>query len=186
MKRILLLGSAWTASAAAAVGLGFLAISLVDASASPGGQPVVAALTSGSDDSPSTSAVTATSGAEATSSPAPVPSGQQATEGGTVYGSCDGGVPVVASAPAAGWWLDDSSDPAKIEFQNGTQQIEVRVTCVDGVAQFSVEGPRTDDNGGHGSDDGTTSAPAATTSSTGDDSDGRVGGGHGQDDGVAP
>src|SRR3954447_10889591 len=35
MKRTLTLGAVWTASAAAAVGLGFLAVSLVDASASP-------------------------------------------------------------------------------------------------------------------------------------------------------
>ena len=40
MNRTLLLGTAWTASAGAAVGLGFLAVSLVDASASPTVQPV--------------------------------------------------------------------------------------------------------------------------------------------------
>src|SRR3954471_18839660 len=152
MKRTLLLGSAWTASAAAAVALGFLAISLVDASASDGGQVLPAAATTTADDSPSTA------------TPAPVAAGQQVTDGDTVYGSCDGGLPVVASAPAAGWWLDDSSDPGVVEFQNGTLEVEVRVTCVDGIAQFSVEGPRTGDNGGHGSDDGPASAPAATTS----------------------
>jgi len=179
MKRTLLLGSAWTASAAAAVGLGFLAISLVDASASDG--PVTpAAATS---DAP---------GATSTSGPAAVAAGQQVTDGGTVYGSCDdGGAPLVASAPAAGWWLDDSSDAGEVEFQNGTTRVEVRITCVDGVPRFAVEGPRTDDRGG---DDGpssvpssgtssSTSTPAAPTSSAGDDSDGRVGGGHGSDDG---
>src|SRR4051794_27877757 len=143
MKPALLLGSAWTASAAAAVGLGFLAISLVDASASSDPQPAVAALTT----SVGASSSTAGSGAGSTVSPAPAPAGQQATVGGTVYGSCDGDVPVVASAPAAGWWLDDSNDLGKIEFENGTQQIEVRVTCVSGVAQYSVEGPRQDDSG---------------------------------------
>src|SRR4051794_35159197 len=176
MKRTLLLGSAWTASAAAAVGLGFLAISLVDASASDSGQVSPAAST------------TSAAGSPSTVTPAPVTAGQQVTDGGTVYGSCDGGLPVVASAPAAGWWLDDSSDPGEVEFQNGTLKVEVRVTCVDGVAQFSVEGPRADDSGG-GRGDGTTSAPAAptsSTSSTGDDSDGRVGGGHGADDAVSP
>jgi hypothetical protein len=172
MTRTLLLGSAWTASAAAAVGLGFLAVSLVDASASSGGQPAAAALTT----SPGASPVVSEVSAPAT----PAPAGQQTTAGGTVYGSCDGDVPVVASAPAAGWWLDDSSDPATIEFKNATQHIDVRVTCVGGVAQFSVEGPRSEDSG-HGADDATT-APAATTYSSGDDSDGRVGGGHGSDD----
>ena len=40
MKRTLALGAAWTGSAVAAVGLGFLAVSLVGASASPGTVPV--------------------------------------------------------------------------------------------------------------------------------------------------
>ena len=146
MKRTLLLGSAWTASAAAAVGLGFLAISLVDASASDSGQVLpAAATTSAADDS------------SAPAAPAPA-AGQQVTDGGTVYGSCDGGLPVVASAPAAGWWLDDSSDAGQVEFQNGTPKVEVRVTCVDGVAQFSVEGPRADDSGGGRDDDDSTPA----------------------------
>jgi hypothetical protein len=175
MKRTLLLGSAWTASAAAAVGLGFLAISLVDASASPGGQTLAASVTTES-----------SGGSPSSSSPTDSPvatAGQQVTEGGTVYGSCDGGVPVLASAPAAGWWLDDSSSVGQVEFQNDTLKIEVHVTCVGGVAQFSVEGPRGDDSHGN---DATTSAPAATSHSSGDDSDGRVGGGHGSDDAVAP
>jgi hypothetical protein len=174
MKRTLLLGSAWTVSAAAAVGLGFLAISLIDASASSGEQPVPSALTTSSDGSPTSS--------PSTGSAAPAGPGQQVTAGGTVYGSCAGGVPELASAPVAGWWLDDSSSAGQVEFRNGTQQIEVRVTCVDGVAQFSVEGRRADDGSGR---EGGTSAPVTTTSSSGDDSDGRVGGGHGADD-VAP
>jgi hypothetical protein len=148
MKRTLLLGSAWTASAAAAVGLGFLAISLVDASASTPAQDLessVTALEAGDD---SSSTASPSTGSPATGSPAPVAAGQQVTEGGTVYGSCEGAVPVLASAPAAGWRLDDSSDAGEAEFENGSSSIEVRVTCVDGVAQFSVEGPRADDSGG--------------------------------------
>jgi hypothetical protein len=181
MKRTLLLGSAWTASAAAAVGLGFLAISLVDASASDGGRVLPASATTTADGSSST----------ATSAPAAAADGQQVTAGGTVYGSCNSGVPAVASAPAAGWWLDDSSDAGTVEFRNGTLKVEVRVTCVNGVAQFSVEGPRADNSGG-GGDDGVTSSPSSSSPSssspsatTGDDSDGRIGGGHGADD-VAP
>src|SRR4029450_10432807 len=117
MKRTLLLGSAWTASAAAAVGLGFLAVSLVDAEASPGAQPVaVTASSSEADDTPSAS----------TSAPPPVAvSGAQAAGGGTAYPSCDPGVPVLASAPAAGWWVDDSAKPGEVEFENGTQKVEV-------------------------------------------------------------
>src|SRR4051794_41818087 len=99
MKRTLLLGSAWTASAAAAVGLGFLAISLVDASASDGGQVSPAAATTSAGGSPSTATA------------APVTAGQQVTDGGTVYGSCNGGGPPLARAPGAGWGLGGSRDP---------------------------------------------------------------------------
>ena len=200
MKRTLLLGSAWTASAAAAVGLGFLAISLVDASASTPAQDLESSVTTLEAGDDSSSTASPATGSPTTDEPAPVAAGQQVTAGGTVYGSCDGAVPVLASAPAAGWWLDDSSDAGEVEFENGTQKIEVRVTCVDGVAHFSVEGPRADDSGGgSGSNSGrgsgsssgssgdgrsTAPAPAATTAAPVDDSDGRVGGGHGSDDGV--
>jgi hypothetical protein len=172
MKRTVLLASAWTASAAAAVGLGFLAVSLVDASAS-----------SGTADLTTSSVGTPTAAAPVTQSPEAVPAGQQVTLGGTVYGSCENGVPVLASAPAAGWWLDDSDDAAEAAFEDGTLKIEVKVACVDGVPQFSVEGPRRDSS--QGGDDGVTSAPAApTTSPSGDDSDGSADGEQGSDDGV--
>jgi hypothetical protein len=171
MKRALVLGAAWTASAAAAVGLGFLAVSLVGASASPGPQPVA---------STATSAAAPTSGAVS-------PLGEMATVGGTVYASCASGVPGVAFAPSSGWWVDDSSQPGEVEFRNGAQKVEIRMVCVDGGPQFSVEGPRDDagspvptspaapssaedSSGGHGSDD-----------PPGDDSTGRGGGGHGSD-----
>ena len=165
MQRTLVLGAAWLGSAAAAVGLGFLAVSLVGASASPA--PVSTAPTTSSA-APTTAGVS--------------PADEMATAGGTVYASCAGGTPDLASAPAAGWSVDDSSDPGKVEFRSGTQQVEVRVTCVAGAPQFAVEGGTAaatspsapsatqDSGGGHGADD-----PA------GDDSSGRGGGGHGSD-----
>ncbi|MET0765425.1 MAG: hypothetical protein ABWY29_11200 [Blastococcus sp.] len=170
MKRTLVLGSAWTASAAAAVGLGFLAVSLVDAEASPGAQPVaVTASSSEADDTPSAS----------TSAPPPVAvSGEQATVGGTAFASCDNGVPVLASAPAAGWWVDDSARPGEVEFENGAEKVEVHVVCTPSGPQFRVEGPRTDDSRS-GND---SSVPPASPTSGVDDSTGRVGGGHGSDD----
>ena len=143
MQRTLVLGAAWLGSAAAGVGLGFLAVD---------------------------------TGAGVS------PADEMATAGGTVYASCAGGTPDLASAPAAGWSVDDSSDPGKVEFRSGTQQVEVRVTCVAGAPQFAVEGGTAaatspsapsatqDSGGGHGADD-----PA------GDDSSGRGGGGHGSD-----
>ena len=170
-----MLGAAWTASAAAAVGLGFLAVSLVGASASPG--PVAT-----STPVPTT---TPTAGTVA-------PSGETATAGGTVFASCDGAVATLASAPAPGWWVDDSSAEGEVEFRNGTQKVEIRAVCVDGGPQFTVEGPRADDSGG-GSSPGTTTAPAPASPSAddhgghgaddapGDDSSGNGGGGHGSD-----
>jgi hypothetical protein len=180
MKRTLLFGSLWTASAAAAVGLGFLAVSLVDASASPGTVPTAATASAlrVSDDS---SAPTSPAAAPTLSQPS---SGEQLTAGGTVYASCADRQPVLASAPAPGWWVDDSSRPGEVEFTSGSQSVEVHVGCATGDPSFSVEGPRADDGG---SDDRPSATPAAGASArpTTDDSVGRVGGGHGADDGPA-
>jgi hypothetical protein len=169
MNRTLLLGAAWTASAGAAVGLGFLAVSLVDASASPVVQPVASDLLDAAE-------TTASGGPSAS----PAPTAQQVTAGGTVTASCAPGatVPVLSGAPAPGWWPDDSQDPGKFEFESDTQSVEVRATCVGGVPQFVVEGPRA--AGDRGGDDGGTPA----SSDAPDDSAGRVGGGHGADDGA--
>lgn len=193
MKRIIVLGAAWTASAAAAVGLGFLAVSLVDASASPG--TTLAAATT----APVTSTDRSASSAAPTSTvaPADVPAtGEYATAGGTVFANCGNGSPLLAGVPATGWVVDDSNDPGEIEFENSDQKVEVHVACVGGAPVFSLDdsssASRTpsspasgtsgrgdssdrDDSsgrgGGHGSDDG-----------PGDDSSGRGGGGHGSDD----
>jgi hypothetical protein len=172
MKRNIALGAAWTASAAAAVGLGFLAVSLVDASASPGTQPVAAT-------------TTAPTGSPSSSSSAPdlgTTAGERVTVGGTVFASCIGGVPSLAGAPATGWWVDDSDDAGEVEFTNGTRKVEVHTVCAGDVPQFSVEGPRADDSGrGDGSSSSPASGSAGPTSGP-DDSDGRNGGGHGTDD----
>jgi hypothetical protein len=197
MKRTLTLGAAWTASAAAAIGLGFLAVSLVDASASPGSQPAdlstgLSSTGAASSSTPATAAdvtaadVTAADDAAADDAAGPAATVEQVTAGGTVYAGCDAGLPVLAGAPALGWSVDDSSAPGQVEFRSGSQSIEVRVTCVGGVPQFSVEGPRSDGRGRDGGTSTAPAAPAATTRSahpTGDDSTGRVGGGHGADDG---
>jgi hypothetical protein len=164
MRRSLLLGGVWMAAAAGAVGLGFLAVSLVDASASA---PVA----------PSSSSA---AGEVAASTGAAAGTQDLATAGGTVYASCRDGSPVLAGAPAAGWAIDDSSGAGEVEFRDGTQKIEVRVDCSTGEPRFSQEGPRAD---GGGSDDGSvpTSAPSSSvqTASGGDD---RGGGRHGSDD----
>jgi hypothetical protein len=187
MKRTVALGTVWTASAAAAVGLGFLAVSLVDASASPGTTPVALTTSAApSASAPSTSSDDgSSSSSSSSSSTAPPPAaspGEQATVGGTVYAACDTGAPVLASAPAPGWWLDDSNDPGEVEFKNGTLKVEVKISCAGGAPQFVVEGPR-EDNSGSGSGGGSSDDSSGSGSgSGGDDSEGRSGGGHGSDD----
>ncbi|MGK5113157.1 hypothetical protein [Geodermatophilus sp. CPCC 205506] len=175
----------WTASAAAAVGLGLLSVAVVDADAAPDTRP--ASATSSQPSAPSSSS--SSSSDPSSSAPAPAPpassGGEQVTVAGTVTATCDGGALSYAGAPAPGWWLDDSPRPGEVEFENGSQKLEVKVTCVDGTPQFSVEGPRDDGRGGDDSPATTApSAPSAPTTGRGyDDSDGRVGGGHGSDDG---
>ena len=127
LRRNLLLAAAWIASAAAAVGLGVLAVSLVGATASP-----VAATTS--------APAEATEGAGPRTSPSAT--GEQTTAGGTVYAHCGSGRPVVAGVPAPGWLVDHSPVTNEVEFRSGTQKIEVRVVCAGDTARFSVEGPR--------------------------------------------
>ncbi|MCW2701233.1 MAG: hypothetical protein JWQ45_2768 [Blastococcus sp.] len=174
MKRTLALAAAWLGSAAAAVGLGFLAVSLVDASASP--------VATGSSTTADPSGATSTSAADTSASPSAT--GETATAGGTVYANCTGGPPVLAGVPVAGWEVDDSADAGKVEFRSATQKVEVRVVCTGGSPQFSVEGPRADDSGREDSTPTSAStAPAAPAApSTSDDSSGRGGGGHGSDD----
>ena len=177
MKRTVALGAAWTASAAAAVGLGFLAVSLVDASADPGTRPVAATTTSAE--------------ASTSATPTAVPSATSAADqyvsaGGTVYADCTSGAPVLAGVPAAGWSVDDSPKPGRVEFGNGGRKVEVSVVCVDGHPSFMPDDSSSPavtpspssasstsgraGTGGHGADD-----PA------GSDSSGRSGGGHGAD-----
>ena len=174
MTRTVALAALWTASAASAVGLGFLAVSLVDAEASPVTRPIAA--------TESVSAAPATSDdadlpASAPQPPAAAPpSGEYATVGGTVFASCDGGVLQVAAAPATGWWVDDQDQHGEVEFESATQEIEVHVTCADGVPSFRDEGLRADENRPEDSSSSSSLTPGA------DHSTGRVGGGSGSDD----
>src|SRR3954453_15298917 len=142
MRRALLLGTVWTASADTSIGLGFLAVSLVGDSASSGTLPVAATGSTSAGSSAGSAPVAAAS---------PAAAAQQATAGGTVFADCGGGRPVLAGVPVEGWSADDSNDPSKVEFRNGTQSVEVRAVCADGSPQFTVEGPRADnrlgDNG---------------------------------------
>jgi hypothetical protein len=170
MKRTIALGAAWTVSAAAAVGLGFLAVSLVDASASPGAQPVAATSTSSTATAPVTGAPTS-----------PAATAEYATDGGTVFADCRSGSPVLAGVPAAGWFVDDSAEVGKTEFTGGGREVEVRVVCIDGVPVFRVDDSS---SSGRSPESPASSSPAPSSGTSGvDDSSGRGGGGHGSDDG---
>ncbi|MGY1641281.1 hypothetical protein ACI782_09140 [Geodermatophilus sp. SYSU D00703] len=155
----------WTASAAAAVGLGILAASVGGADASPPTQPASATGAPQSTSSPG-------SGNPAPADPS---TGEQVTVAGTVSATCDGDVVSLSATPEPGWTPDDSPRPGQVEWRNGTQEVEVTVTCVDGSPRFAVEGPR-DDRRGRGGDDSPATAPSS------DDTAGRSGGGHGSDD----
>ena len=100
---------------------------------------------------------------------------------GSVYASCNDGILSLASAPAPGWWLDDSPDPGEVEFESASQKVEVTVVCAGGTPSFSVEGPRADDNGSD-SGGGSSRDDVDDSGDAPDDSDGRSGGGHGSDD----
>ncbi|MGY1769846.1 hypothetical protein [Blastococcus sp. SYSU D00813] len=193
MRRPLLLGAAWTASAAAAVGLGFLAVSLVDASASPGTS--LAGATGTATPPATTSTAVPTGDPTATSAPSALPAtGEYVTVGGTVYADCSSGSPVVAGAPAAGWSVDDSPDPGEMEFESGEQKVEVHVLCTDGVPTFVPDDSNTTSAGAPSA--GPTGSPSASVPSApstsggghgsddppGDDDGGDSGGGHGSDD----
>jgi hypothetical protein len=186
MRRPALLGAAWLTAAAAAVGLGFLAVSFVGASAASSASSLAA-----------TGSVTrsAGEGGTGTSSAAPpVATAQQVTPGGTVIAHCTGGVAALAGAPRAGWWADDSSGPGAVEFTNGALKVEVRATCPSGSPSFAVEGPAATGKGGASSSSASFSssspagvAPSPTTDdkgglrSGGNGGSGRGGGGHGSD-----
>jgi hypothetical protein len=161
MKRPLALVAAWVVAAAAAVGVGFLAVSLIDASASAPAQPSLA------------SAPGTTEAADPTAAAA----GEKSTAGGTVFASCVDGTAQLAGAPVAGWSVE--SAPGQVEFRNGTQKIEVRADCSTGSPQFVVEGPSAEPASTSGSTTSGTTAPSATPDDHGGN---RGGGGHGSDD----
>jgi hypothetical protein len=176
MNRAVPLSALWTASAAAAVGLGFLAVSLVDASGAPPTSPVAATTTASAPSTTPQGSVTRSVTADF------------ATVGGTAYADCTTGLPKMAGAPLAGWRIDDSSSPGAIEFRNGPQRVEVRAACIDGAPQFASQGPRVTQPGSSSPASlspgspwpGSSSAPASPSAS--DRSGGRGGGGHGSDD----
>ena len=185
MRTTPLLATAWAGAATVAVGLGFFAVGLLDA------DPIPAAAASTVTGTPE---VTPTAGAP--SSTSTTLTGQQVTDGGTVYGSCTDGVAQLGSAPAAGWTVDDSSTVTAVELESGDRRIHVTATCGPAGPVFVVSSDGDDDTPAvtpapsvspaptpddHGSDD---DVPEISPSPTTDDhgSGGHGSGGHGSDD----
>ena len=162
MKRPFALVAVWVVAAAAAVGVGFLAVSLIDASAATPSQPGL----------PAVSGTT-----EAADPSVPAAAGEQSTPGGTVYATCVDGTAQLAGAPAAGWTVEKSAD--QVEFRNGSAKIEVHADCSTGSPQFVVE------DGGSAATTPASTPGGTTSSPTGGDDHGgnrKGGGGHGSDD----
>jgi hypothetical protein len=166
MRRPALLGAAWLGAAAAAVGLGFLAVSFVGASASPDAS-LLAATGSVATSSPAASPATSSELPAATTA-------RQVTPGGTVVADCSRGTAALGGAPAAGWWTEDPTDRDAVEFTNGGQTIEVRATCVNGSPSFVVEAPKV-------AAQRSTAVPASPTTEDKGGGRGGGGGGHGSD-----
>lgn len=178
MKRAVASGALWTASAAAAVGLGFLAVSLVDTDTSPVTRPIAATESVAAAPSASSSSG---SGSDDVAAPTPTSrpsaSGEYASVGGTVFASCDGGLLQVGTAPADGWWVDDQDQHGEVQFESPTREVEVHVACGDGVPAFRDEGVRA--GGNEPEDAGSSSSPASPSPGV-DDSTGRGGDGGGR------
>ncbi len=73
------------------------------------------------------------------------------------------------AAPAGGRRLDDRDQHGEVEFDSGTQRVEVQVACVDGVPVSRDEGVRADQ-------------PEGGSAGGADDSTGGVGDSSGSDD----
>jgi hypothetical protein len=148
---------AWTVGAAASVGVGLLALSLVgvgltggsgDHLAQPVGRadaPLTAVTATPTDDSPSVSSTAST--------PAPATTGPSQTietAGGTVVAQCVPGAYLVYWSPALGFRSDEAyrgpAAEARVTFQGNGREIKIRVTCVGLTVHPSIED---ETSGGH-------------------------------------
>jgi hypothetical protein len=155
---------AWTVGAGVAVGVGMLALSLIDSGlASGAGQPLpdalaqprMAATTSGS---PLAEPVETGPAGTPSSRAAPAPSAtagpprQLLSSGGTVLASCTSTAAYLLSwSPAQGYQVDQvHRGPARtayVAFRAGTQRVILAVRCVSGIPE-PVPGYHEDDGSG--------------------------------------
>jgi hypothetical protein len=151
-RSALLAVSAWTVGAAAAVGVGLLALSLVGNTFLNGpsdplaqaGNPLPATQPTATMSCPATTVPALTA-----DSPASASAGASGTErqlssaGGSVLARCTAdGAYLVLWSPAQGYHAGDvirgPAASARVEFESLTSEIKVVVTCVGGVLQANV------------------------------------------------
>jgi hypothetical protein len=150
---------AWVVGATASVVVGLLALSLIDADLTGSGDPPIAS-------DPFVDTGVTGPPASATPSPgptggptAPGPSRGPATQrrlnsaGGYVLAQCEGGgnAYLVFWSPAPGYRVRDVDrgprEDARVRFESGEREVEMRITCAGGVPRAEVE---TKNEGGPG------------------------------------
>jgi hypothetical protein len=146
---------AWVVGATAAIVVGLLALSLIDADLTGSGDPPIAA--DPFVDTVATGPPSSTTSGP-TSGPAPGASGGPATQrrlnsaGGYVLAQCQGAnAYLVFWSPAPGYRVRDVDrgprDDARVRFESGEREVEMRITCAGGVPGAAVE---TKNRGGPG------------------------------------
>jgi hypothetical protein len=152
-RSALLAVSAWTVGAAAAVGVGLLALSLVGSTFLNGptdplaqaGTPLPTTQPSGTTSDPAVIGPmpTAESSTVTASGPAGGTERQLSSAGGSVLARCTAdGAYLVLWSPAQGYHAGDvirgPAATARVEFESLTSEIKVVVICVGGVPQANV------------------------------------------------
>lgn len=140
----------WLVAAAAATAVGMTAVSAIGsdifgAGSSPLSESEVEEQlrSRAPDTSEQTTSPTTTTSTTPAPPPAP-PTETTNTPGGTVISRCEaGGVRVLQTTPAQGFWVDpdddDVDDHPSVKFQSGDLEIEVRLRCVNGIPVARVE-----------------------------------------------
>ncbi len=149
-RRPLLIGvAAWSVGAVASIGVGLLALSLVEENfANQSNPPSLVADPVGQDGEPPTSGQPVpTSRSSPTAHPAPNGSGVDRllnTAGGNVVARCQGAQAyLVYWTPAQGYRIHDlvrgPAEAAKLKFEGPGGEFELQIKCADGVPRAKIE-----------------------------------------------
>jgi hypothetical protein len=157
--------AAWSVGAATSVGVGLLALSLVDGTFEDGSSRLSTADTAVQDEpapppttSPAASPSRPTAGPRGSASPAPAPARSASTprqlssDGGSVVARCYGDYAYLLSwTPAPGYRAHEvmrgPAAVARVEFEGRAGEYHLTIQCVNGVPRLKAEA------GTHGDDD---------------------------------